>query len=241
MDVISYFLGKKSSGGGSSDLDWTALGYSKRPQAIDDAYNYSLQIKNNWEESIVLNEKFRDDNNLFYMPLVNTSTARFMQSMFNGCKSLTDVPLLDTSQVSNFSYMFSGCKKLKNVPQFNTSNATDMTQMFYDCSSMTSIPLLNTSKVRNMSSMFRNCTELTSVPLLNTDSLTNITIMFHGCLKLSDATLDNILQMAINAKSYTSTKTLVSFGITDTTVYPASRIEALPHYNDFINAGWTIS
>lgn len=57
--------------------------------------------------------------------------------------------------------------------------------------------------------------------------------------KLTDASLDNILQMCINATSYTETKTLAELGLSN---YRASvsRVEALPHYQDFLNAGWTI-
>lgn len=48
MDIQSYLLGKNSAGGGDgSDLDWTALGYTDRPQAIDDGYNYAKKYKKN--------------------------------------------------------------------------------------------------------------------------------------------------------------------------------------------------
>ena len=63
--------------------------------------------------------------------------------------------------------------------------------------------------------------------------------MFFYCFSLSDTSLDNILQMCINATSYTATKTLNHIGIYLDT-YPASRIQALPHYQDFLDAGWTI-
>ena len=48
MDITSYLLGKNASGGGGgggSDLDWTALGYTSRPKAIDTGYNYAKEIK----------------------------------------------------------------------------------------------------------------------------------------------------------------------------------------------------
>ena len=78
-----------------------------------------------------------------------------------------------------------------------------------------------------------------NIPLLNAASATNMDYMFVGCEKLTDTSLDNILQMCISATNYTGTKTLAQLSINDATVYPASRIQALPHYQDFINAGWT--
>ena len=41
-------------------------------------------------------------------------------------------------------------------------------------------------------------------------------------------------------KSPYSKLALAQLGITDTTAYPTSRIQALPHYQDFLDAGWTI-
>ena len=47
MDLTSYLLGKKSSGGGG--LDWTAIGYTQSPKSISDGYTYAKQIYDNWD------------------------------------------------------------------------------------------------------------------------------------------------------------------------------------------------
>ena len=51
MELFDYLLAKKkgSGGGSSSDVDWSAIGYSDTPQVIVDGYNYAKQIKDNWE------------------------------------------------------------------------------------------------------------------------------------------------------------------------------------------------
>jgi hypothetical protein len=169
MDITSYLLGKNSAGGGGggSDLDWTALGYAKRPQAIDEAYNYAKQIKNNWVPATSLSEKFRDYYNLYFMPLVDTSITTNFNNMFRNCNQLTTIPVLDLSQATSFNYMF------------------------------------------------------------------------HECTHLSDESLNNILQMAINTTSFTGAKYLTQFGFSSTN-YPATRIQALPSYQAFLDAGWTI-
>ena len=64
---------------------------------------------------------------------------------------------------------------------------------------------------------------LEKVKLITSSSLTN---------------LNNILLSCISATSYTETKTLTQLGIYSYR-YPASRIQALPNYQDFLNAGWT--
>lgn len=171
MDIVSYLLGKNSAGGGGgggSDLDWTALGYAKRPEAIDEDYNYAKQIKENWIPTSSMKEKFQADSKLAIMPLVDTSEVTNFRMAFRTCPRLTTVPVLDTSSANDFGYMF-----------YDTPN-------------------------------------------------------------LSDESLDNILQMCINASSYTGGKTLRSLSLSSS-YYSDERIQALPHYQAFINAGWVIS
>ncbi len=201
------------SGGGH---DWSAIGYSGEPQAIEDGYDYAVEIKNNWTSAASLNNKFLNNRNITFMPLVDTSSATSMEGMFSGCVSLMAVPLL------------------------NTSTVTNMYSMFENCSSLKEIPLLNTSAVSNMRSMFKGCMALKTIPVLNTSSVTNFQQTFTNCYLLSDTTLDNILQMCINATSYAGTKTLQYLGIASYNGYPVTRIQALPHYQDFLDAGWTI-
>ena len=95
-----------SGGGGGADLDWNAIGYSKRPQAIDEEYAYAKQIKDNWVTATSLNGKFQNDSNLYFMPLVDTSTTTNFNNMFRNCYYLTTIPVLDLSQATTFNYMF---------------------------------------------------------------------------------------------------------------------------------------
>lgn len=257
MDVPSYLLGKQAGGGGGQPslqnksvtitengtqnvtadtgydglnnvevitnvsggggLDWSAIGYNSTPQAIKDGYDYAVEIMENWETVTDMNNMFLRDKFLFYMPLVDTSSVAYMAGTFQECTSLFAVPLLDTSSVTQINSMFS------------------------DCISLTSVPQLNTSEVRNFNGMFKNCTILKSVPQFNTSSCTDMRNMFVGCINLTDDSLDNILKMCININSeYSRTKALNTVIGNNSTVYPTSRIQALPHYQDFIDAGWTI-
>ena len=100
------------------------------------------------------------------------------------------------------------------------------------------IPLLDTSGVTAMNSMFNGCSNLTEIPLLDTSSATNINSMFNGCSNLSENSLNNILQMCINAVSYTgvNTKTLNYIGLSKE---QATKCTTLSNYQAFLDAGWT--
>ena len=192
MDITSYLLGKNSSGGGGGGgLDWSAIGYDSTPQAIIDGYNYAKQIQEEWVPIERIGNKFKENNNIIFMPKIDTSITTNFAYAFNNCMALITIPLLDTSNVTTFEWAFASCYSLKEVPQFNTSKVTNFSRAFY-------------------SSNF-----------------------------LSDQSLVNVLKMCTNATSYTGTKTLATLGFSSSK-YPVSRIEALPSYQAFLDAGWTI-
>lgn len=169
-----------------------------------------------------------------------TSTIPSGNSNYGGLKdAIKTIPSNMTPQGTSLNYAFSKFRILTTIPLIDTSNVTSMVSMFETCLELQSVPLLDTSKVTDFGNMFSGCTQLSSVPLFNTSSVTNFTNMFSQCRHLSEASLDNILQMCINATSYNGTKTLVQLGISSS-YYSSATIQALPHYQDFIDANWTI-
>lgn len=143
-----------------------------------------------------------------------------------------------TTSLYGFFECFRGTE-IEGLSNLNSSNITSTARMFANCPNITEVSLFNTSNVTNMSVMFAACSKLTTIPIFNTSKVTNFQNMFNSCTKLSDTSLDNILQMCIGATSYTGTKTLAQLGITDNTL--KNKVPTLPHYQDFLNAGWTIS
>ena len=133
----------------------------------------------------------------------------------------TELPLIDTSGVTNFSTMCAYCSNIVTLPNYNTSAGTQFNYFCNACGNLENVPVLNLSSVLNINAIQR---------------------MFYGDNKLTDTSLDNILQSCISCTTTTgaTNKKLSYIGITNRTVYPTSRIQALPHYQDFINAGWTI-
>lgn len=175
------------------------------------------------------------DLSKYFTPTISAGASSSVSGVMLMLKTIPEDTVVSGTSLN---YAFSGFQGT-TIPFLDTSNVTTMTSAFEKCANLESIPSFNTSNVTNVGSMFQNCTNLANVPVLNLSSVTFMRYMFRYCPNLTDTSLDNILQMCIGATSYTSTKTLAFLGFTSTD-YPASRIEALPHYQDFINAGWTI-
>ena len=230
--------GEIVKGGGSSGHDWQSLGFGTEPGSITEGYEYAEYIKENYTEG-----NFKDNYNLIYMPtVVMPGLASFSQWFYN-CYCLQAVAPLTTGQPTTLSYMFANCYALKTIPQnlLNMSSVTDVRYMFQYCYSLVSMPQIDTSNVSDFRYMFTNCINLRNIPQLSTARATRLDSMFASCPNLTDASLDNILKMCINVySSFSRTKTLSSLGISGT-AYPASRIQALPSYEAFIEAGWKIS
>lgn len=166
-------------------------------------------------------------------------TGNSLDYCFRDFSYLDETPDIDMTNITSMVYTFDSCIRLNTIRQYDTSNVTNMESVCHN-TNISSFPLLNTSKVTNMSKMLGTCSRLTTVPVLNTSSVTDMTNMFQNDLALTTDSLDNILQMCINATSYTGTKTLATLGISNVNYYPIATIQALPHYSDFVSAGWSI-
>ena len=131
-----------------------------------------------------------------------------------------------------------------DLSNFDFSNYGDSSAnyMFYNCQSVEEIKIPN-SFPNNLSGFqyaFNNCKKLTTanfdaIKLNNIQYTSQLSNMFTGTGKLDDASLDSLLVMLIS--SSISSGSLWSIGIR---YYGAERIQALPHYQEFVNAGWTI-
>ena len=184
-----------------------------------EVYNKIQNQYENMEPRILTDDDKTINKNIYFIPVKKDGT-----------------PLLDTSNVTNMYYMFNRCSNLTTIPLLNTSNVTNMKNMFASCTNLTTIPELNTGKVTSTNKMFYNCTNLTTIPLLDTSSVTDMEDMFYTCSSLSDDSLNNIMQMCVNATSYNNTKTLEKIGLTSE---QADRCKTLSNYSAFTSAGWT--
>lgn len=152
-----------------------------------------------------------DARHLIYIPLIDTSKATTLQNAFTGV-AIIDFPALDTSSCTNFNGTFTNNKSLKHFR------------------------VIDTSKGENFSNMFKDSEQLQDIEVLDLSSATNLSNMFSNCNRLTDYSLNNIMQMCINATSYTGKKTLRQLGLNSN---KATRATQLENYQAFLDAGWT--
>lgn len=169
------------------------------------------------------------------------SASGSMQYAFADCNRLERIEDgLETSDVTSFSEAFRACSSLLYLYELDLSSCTTCYRAFYNCTSLYSAPYLNNIRTGgNFQQMFWNCSSLRILPPYNLGSPSNLTNMFQDTgSNLEEASRINILVM-LAACTYSGTKTLAHLGFT-ASMYSAASWQALPHYNDFVSAGWSI-
>lgn len=169
---------------------------------------------------------------------IDTSNVTDMSNFIREYRGNTLPPSIDMSNVVNAESMFNYAQQLTSVGAelLNSIHVTNMPYMFMNCTNLKTISLFDTSSVTNMDRMFYSCTKLTTIPILNTNKVTSMSRMFNSCSSLSNESLNNILQMCINAVSYTGTKTLAYLGLSSA---QATTCQTLSNWNAFVTAGWS--
>lgn len=169
------------------------------------------------------------------------SASGSMQYAFADCNRLERIEDgLETSDVTSISEAFRACSSLLYLYELDLNSCTTCYRAFYNCTSLYSAPYLkNIGNGVNFQQMFWNCSSLKVLPLYNLGSPSNLTNMFQGTgSNLEEASRINILVMLATC-TYSGTKTLAHLGFT-ASMYSAASWQALPHYNDFVSAGWSI-
>lgn len=229
LDISSYLLGKSKGGGGEAPvlIDKTITSNNTYNASDDSADGYKKVVVNVPQPSGTINITQNGTVNVTDYASANVNVSADVSDYFN-------------TSLQSGNTTISGLDKLiKKLPNNLTVSGTSLSCAFYGFQG-TEIPYLDTSNVTSMTSMCAYNSNLTTVPLYNTQNVTSLQGCFTYCYSLNDSSLDNILQMCANVSSnYSKAKTLVNVGL-ESSYYPASRIQALPHYQDFIDAGWQI-
>ena len=202
MDITSYLLGKKSSGGGGSTIDWSQIGYNSEPTSLknidEEAFNQALDIKERLD-NLSNNKAIRDIFNpnemresILIWPDYDytrfTNVSPFI-GLFNNCYQLLEVPKI-YARGRSMNTMFNGCYSLRkvDVSGFDTSSTTDISQIFRDCKSLKTININNfdCGNVTNINQLFYEDynLETVSMDLIDTPRATNFDSIFYNCRKL---------------------------------------------------------
>lgn len=169
------------------------------------------------------------------------SASGSMQYAFANCTRLERIEDgLDTTDVTSISEAFRGCSSLNYLYELDLSSCTTCYRAFQNCTSLEHAPYLRNIRTGgNFQQMFWNCSSLKTLPPYILGSPSNLTNMFQGTgSNLDENSRRNILSM-LAACTYSGTKTLAHLGFTSS-MYSAASWQALPNYNDFVTAGWSI-
>lgn len=120
--------------------------------------------------------------------------------------------------------------------ELDFTGITNLSSGFSSCTNLKKVNLTGTNSVTNLYSLFYFCSNLEDVNEFDTSSVTNFNRTFTGCDKLTNQSLNNILQMCINATNYSGTKTLAQLGLSST---QATTCQGLSNWDAFVAAGWT--
>lgn len=148
---------------------------------------------------------------------------------------------------SNFPYMnglFGSLYSLKKITISKMPTTSyELTQSFINCKSLISAPTIDTSKAKGFMRTFWGCVGLKNVPVYDVSGISNSSFSlyntFTDCPSLTNDSLNNIMQMCINATNKVAGsdfKTLKSVGLSE---IQSETCQSLSNYNAFIAAGWT--
>ena len=166
----------------------------------------------------------------------NSEGITGMNSMFQGCESLSSVALFDTSNVSAMGWTFWNNLTLTAIPPFNTSKVTTLPNTFTNCRSITSFPNIDTFNVSAMGGTFAGCYKLQSVPTFDTSKVVDFGSTFETCSALTSVPLLDVSK-ATNADKMFSECVNVTTGAYD--LYQRfSAVRPVPNHNmTFYNCG----
>ncbi len=140
-----------------------------------------------------------------------TNKLKDMKAMFNDCNNLTTLDLTDwdTSEVENMESLFGGCKLLSNIEGFSSLNVEKvkyMGGMFLGCSALirldlskwktsalTSVTIYDTGRA-SWDGMFRGCSALQEIKFgegFKVDKVTSLCNLFFGCSSLKSLNIKN--------------------------------------------------
>lgn len=146
------------------------------------------------------------------------------------------VSQMNAKVLTNAGSYFEIKNLIVELPTIDFSNMTVLSNAFSNFATLKKVNLTGTGSVTNLFHCFYFCNDLEDINVFDTSSVGNFNATFTGCNSLTNTSLNNIMQMCINATSYTGTKTLLQLGLSSE---QATRCQSLSNYQAFISAGWT--
>lgn len=167
--------------------DFSVIGYDSVPEPFNSGIEYAKQIKDNWDGSAMGLGKYKDNKQLVFFPVVDTS-ATISGSMLFQNSSLSAAPLLNTQNFTTFANMFRGTPALiYDISSYDTTSLTQTSYMFAECDNLVKVIFPSQwGSVMQMDSMFEGCKSLKDIS--NIPACTEAVLMsnmFKGCKSLT--------------------------------------------------------
>lgn len=169
---------------------------------------------------------------------IDTSAVTTWSAAFYNHKKLKNLIGFKVGNATSMYWTFGNCA-FKETPEMDTSGITDMSQLFSNNRKLKTVNQFDTSSVKTMTRMFTNCVALENLCVLNTSKVTDMTGILINCSSLTDESLNNFMQMCINAVNLynkaVAYRRLSDMGLTAEQV---TRCQSLPNYETLIAKGF---
>lgn len=148
-DPFSSYSSKIESitSGGGTGLDWSELGYLKRPSLIDDGFEYAKIIVSN-AAYYNNNTTFENDMQLVYFPTIDWSNISMFNYKFANCSRLQYVGKINGNKMNpNFTYTFQNCPALHTIELLELDYAVINFTTFNGSDYLTNLTCTNLGKI----------------------------------------------------------------------------------------------
>lgn len=149
--------------------------------------------------------------------------------------NVQETSTMNAKVLTNAGSYFEIKNLIVELPTIDFSNMTVLSNAFSNFATLKKVNLTGTNNVTNLFHCFYFCNDLEDLNAFDTSSVGNFNATFTGCNSLTNESLNNILEMCINAISYEGTKTLLQLGLSSA---QATRCQSLSNYQAFLDAGW---
>ena len=176
-------------------------------------------------------------------PLIDTSSATEISSMFNAVTELTTLPLLDFSSVITGRYFLASCSGITSLPAFNFSSASNLQGVFSNMAGLTSLPAFTfTNALGRIDQGFQGCSNLADVPANLFDNCSGLSsIAFSNTFSNCALTAQSIENILVSLNTSGSTGVTLSLDGGTSAGKSTWSTAANTAYNNLITKGWTIT
>lgn len=249
MEIISYLLGKQSSGGGGGGTNIA------HPSFVSFYMYPNEELDISWLRTDNITNMSYMFNSCSYLKSIDvsnfdTSNVTTFLGMFAASKyltTLTGINSWDTSKVEAFNNCFTGLGSSASntfsldLTGWDFSSNRNCNSMFAFASKLNEIKLNSNNITNNFNAqgMFNGCTALVNLDLSNFDlkKLTDNQNMFGSCSNLSNDSLNSIMGALAKSTSLQQYKrTLQHTGFSST---QASTMTTLSNWATLEANGWT--